>query len=136
MDISNYDVNLKINYNDNDGYRKSLRTVFQMSSSNMKPDLESDIDDETRDELLYDELSTSKVLEYVFKHTQHHHLFQRLYDEAAALMFSTDRNIGMTVLFSYDYLVLFHSCICEFLNTEQLDENGPNYVSLQKKLLD
>jgi len=136
MDISNYDVDLKINYNDNHGYRKSLRTLFQMNSPDMIPDLESDIDDETRDELLYDELSTSKVLEYVFKGTQKHYLFQRLYDGAAALMFSTDRNIGMTVLFSYDYLVLFHSCVCEFLNTGQLDENGSNYVSLRKKLLD
>jgi hypothetical protein len=134
MQTNEYDTNVLIQYNNNTEYRKSLRTLFRMNTS--ATDLNIDIDEETRDEMLYDDLSTSTVLEYVFNQTKHHILFQRLYDGAATLMFSTDRNIGMTVLFSYDYLVLFHPCICEFLNTANLDENGSNYVSLRKKLLD
>ena len=128
-----YDTNMPIQYDNNAEYRESLRAWIHMTTSGT-PDL--DLDDETRDELLYDELSTSTVLEYVFSQTKNHILFQRLYDGAASFMFSTDRNIGMTVLFSYDYLVLFHPCICEFLNNANLDENGPNYVSLRKKLFD
>jgi hypothetical protein len=134
MQTNEYDTNLLIQYNNNTEYRKSLRTLFRMNTS--ATDLDVDIDEETRDEMLYDELSTSTVLEYVFMQTKHHRLFQHLYDGAASLMFSMNRNIGMTVLFSYDYLVLFHPCICEFLKTENLDENGTNYVSLRKKLFD
>ena len=56
----------------------------------------------------------SAAMDEIYEKTKHLEQFQSLYISAAALMFSTDPNIGLAVLFSYDYFSLFHTCIQAF----------------------
>jgi len=74
----------------------------------------SDLDDETLDEYNYDEHSVSVFIDRVSALTIHIPLFQTLYDAAAAKMFSTDREIGIAILLSYDYLAVFYPLITLF----------------------
>jgi len=94
------------------------------------------IDEETRDELTYDEKTVSSVMDELFTLTKDHALFQKLYDSAAEKMFSTDRDIGMAVLFSFDYLPFFYKCLVVFLKTPyEFTETNAHYVSLWKKIV-
>jgi hypothetical protein len=96
---------------------------------------EYDIDDETLDEMNYDEMTISKTMDLLYQFTQENEMFQKLYDLAAARMISTDRLIGQAVLFSYDYLPLFHQCLASFFNDEEpFDNNNTYYLELSKKL--
>jgi len=84
-------------------------TVIRVKNDD-KEDRDKD-EEETLDELDYDETIASAFLDSVYEKTRHIPEFQQLYDLAAACMFSTDREIGMAVLFSYDYFGLFHSLL-------------------------
>jgi hypothetical protein len=79
------------------------------------------LDIETYDELLYDNASSKKTMDEIFKKTYSIPAFKKLYTKAAALFFSTDPEIGMSVLLCYDYLYLFIECLNE------LDNNPNNY---------
>ena len=128
-------------YTSNREYRQCLRRVLNMDADNYKDsiqDLENalhdDFDEETRDEMEYDDASASKVMDAIFAATQNHPLFQELYELAAARMMSTDRNIGLAVLFSYDFLALFHACILVFTeDPTKFTENCATYTTLRKQ---
>ena len=78
------------------------------------------LDDETRDEISYDDNSASIVLDTIFDMTKQNTLFNTLYLDAAAKMISLDPSIGIAVLFSYDYFELFHKCIVVFIQNPVL----------------
>jgi hypothetical protein len=93
--------------------------------------------DETMDELDYDEESASKSLNSIYEKTKEITEFQHLYDLAAACMFSTDREIGLAVLFSYDYFHLFINVLQNVLHEKNvlqnvLHENVLQNVPIQK----
>jgi hypothetical protein len=89
------------------------------------------LDDETRDEISYDDNSANKTLDYVFELTKLHPLFNTVYLSAAAKMISTDTSIGIAVLFSYDYFEEFHKCIVLFIQTPELfTEDCLEYIAL------
>ena len=71
----------------------------------------SQLDDETIDENQYEESKVSAFLDTVYRKTMHDPLFQQLYDLAAAKMISMDREIGLAVLLSYDFLGVFYDCL-------------------------
>jgi hypothetical protein len=94
------------------------------------------MDEESRDELMYDDNAVIKVMGNIYHLTRDNLLFQKLYDLGAEKMISTDREIGQAVLFSYDYLPLFHKCLAGFLrNPDGFDENNEFYVALLKKIV-
>lgn len=129
-----YNLNLDVTYENNEQYRATLRRLFYMDVSNCL--IDESFDDETRDELMYDENSVNAVMDELFCMTARFPLFQNLYDCAAAKMISTDRTIGQAVLFSYDYLSLFHRCLASFIQSpETFDENNEYYVALLKKIV-
>jgi hypothetical protein len=129
-------------YNDTD-YRKCIRTIFKMNEEKMKSQLNklydlSDMDPITIDEYMIDVPLMENAMKLLFNATSKHKLFCNLYDLAAAKMFSTNREIGQSILFSYDYVYLFHPCVCIFLTSpNQFNENLEYYnelvVTLQKK---
>jgi len=130
-----YDITYKVDYLDNSGYRESLRRVFQMDVSNITN--VDDLDDESRDEILYDERSISKCLDFVFEKTKSIPAFAELYLIGAGRMLSSDPEIGLAVVFSYDYFALFHLCLCDFF--AKPDKNNemttnPNYTKLRNKI--
>jgi hypothetical protein len=109
----NFDINIE--YFENNSYRQCLREVMNMDVSQMTfEQYKDELDDETKDELLIDEKQMSAAMDDIYEKTKKLESFQSLYSSAAALMFSTDPNIGLAVLFSYDYFSVFHMCIQAF----------------------
>jgi len=130
-----FNIDTDISYQSNEQYRATLRRMFYMDVSMCALTLES-IDEETRDELTYDEATVSSVMDELFDMTKNHALFQYLYDAAAGKMLSTNRDIGQAVLFSYDYLPLFHKCLASFIRSpSDFNESNPYYVALSKKIV-
>lgn len=113
----NFDIT-HVSYTDDDEYRDVVRTLFGFVS---------DDDD--------DDSSIAKVLDWVFTQTKHHPLFQTVYIKAASFMISENPETGLTILFAYDYLPLFHSMLLAFHTLgDKFDENHVAYVNLHKKL--
>ena len=127
-----YNTNLtQIQYTNDIEYRECLRQLFHMTY--MKND--DEIDAVTQDENNYDSESATKAMDYIYHMTKEYVPFQNLYDIAASKMFSTDREIGLAVLFSYDYMSLFHDCILTFIKTpNEFDENNKAYCALHLKI--
>ena len=135
-----YPVDIFIEYNSTREYRASLRKLFSMDAKNYVDKInlikQSEIlDEETEDELAYDEESSSKIMDYVFEKTKENSGFDKLYELAAGRMFSTDRTIGLAVLFSYDYLQHFHVCLVEYFKVIPEDITTISSYNNLKKLL-
>jgi hypothetical protein len=130
-----YPTNLTLSYTNDEEYRKSIRNLFQMKSDSYPDIVHSDIDEVSRDELEYDENSAYSAMEYVFENTRNVPIFIAMYEQAASFMFSTDINIGMAVLFSYDYLLLFHNCLREYFASVSRNDGPFTIENEQCKLL-
>jgi hypothetical protein len=130
-----FNIEMQVLYQSNTEYRAELRKMFYMDVSPCALDIEH-LDFETRDELEYDENKISSVMDDLFLLTKGNAWFQKLYDSAAEKMFSTNREIGQAVLFSYDYLPLFHKCLASFIkDPSTFDETNEFYVALSKKIV-
>ena len=120
-----------ITYIDDQSYRQCLRDLFFMNSH-----IQEDLDEITQDEQNYDIDAANKAMDYIYAQTKDNIHFQNLYDCAAAKMFSTDREIGLAVLFSYDYMKYFHSCVVDYLEDPiHFDDTNEHYVTLYKKIV-
>jgi len=124
-----------IQYSDNKGYRDALRTAFSMRTEVVDEDHLNHLDQETADEQNYDEQAAFAAMETVYQSTKNYPLFQELHELAAALMFSTDPQIGIAVLFSYDYLYLYYPLLIDLMtdSTKIIDSN-PHYITLKNKI--
>lgn len=126
-------------YETDQEYRAFLRKVIQMDPTKFyeTEDIYCDPTDpkvspETIDEYNYDSDAVAKYLDKVYTDTKDHPEFQRLYQFAAALMFSENPEIGLAVLMSYDYLACFHNSYCNFITapTEWKAESDEFYMRL------
>jgi hypothetical protein len=120
-------------YSNTNEYRKEMRRIFCMNSSNY-PHIDNSIDSESRDELEYDEKTMSAALDRIYTKTRDHPLFKDIYEKAAGCMLSTDPEIGLAVLCSYDYLDVFIPCYREYMLTSVFDTTSIYYVSLFNKV--
>ena len=109
-------------YNSDKEYRAFLRQIIQMDpakfyeTEEIKCDpTDPKVSEETIDEYNYDGVAVSKYLDKVYDSTKDRKEFQRLYTAAAALMFSEKPDIGLAVLFSYDYLACFYHIYTNYL---------------------
>lgn len=100
-------------YTNDQEYRQCLRRVFNMTLRIN----EHEIDDHSFDEINFDEAATTKAMDYVYDKTCHHPFFKQLYLLAASKMFSLDSGIGLAVVFSYDYFMLFHKCFSYYMQS-------------------
>jgi hypothetical protein len=130
-----------LNYHDNKTYRNNLRQLFFIDSTDVLKELSksyenlADLDEETLDELTVDMTKMESTMGVLYEITKDDPLFQKLYDLAAARMFSVDRKIGQSILFSYDYLYLFHSLLyLRFFEPDQCNENHEIYLYLVRIL--
>jgi|SaaInlV_150m_DNA_4_1039716.scaffolds.fasta_scaffold42573_2 hypothetical protein len=122
-----------IMYNDTAQYRESLRKLFSMNKANY-PAVSDDVDVESKDELEYDDDATSRALTHIYSNTKEHPLFKRFYSKAAEFMFSTEYDIGLTILCSYDYLDVFIPCYREYMLTGVFKTSSIHYMKLYEKL--
>lgn len=129
-----YPTDIEISYNTTREYRESLRRLFSMSRMKY-PDILPDIDDESRDELEYDDDAAIVAMDFVAAKTQGHPIFKELYLMAAARMLSTNEETGLSILFSYDYLELFHYCFVSFcISPGDFDNTNRGVIELTKRL--
>ena len=129
-----YPMQLNIQYSTDQEYRKCLRDVFQMDSTQFPDVKDMDLDQVTADEMMYDEKAASRTMKHVFENTFQHKDFILLYEKAASFMFSIDTNIGLTILFGYDYLDLFHPLLSGFFSN--MDNKTLSSMSEYKLLYD
>ena len=122
-------------YKDTNGYRDMLRVVFKMDRNKVSHEgilTQSDFDDESWDELVYDSDSMKNAMDTIYGLTEDHPLFAELYEIAAAQMISTDPTIGHAVLMSYDYYYMYHACLCAFFRSpETFNEKSDCYLKLK-----
>lgn len=119
-----------MNYQNDKEYRECIRQFCQM---NCIDDM-SDIDDITRDENLYDSIAIQNKMDIIYEKTKECPFFNSLYDLAAGLMFSTDRQIGICVLLSYDYFCHFYTIYMLYETVGDDIEKEDCYLVLKNKL--
>ena len=127
-------------YKDNYTYRNMLRTAFKMDKNKVNEGAglltESDMDDESWDEFVYDSGSLKRAMDLIFELTENHPLFAELYEIAAAQMISTDPTIGHAVLMSYDYYYMYHNCLCAFIQSPYaFTEKSDCYLKLKRAFM-
>lgn len=124
-----YNTEVLVQYTTNLEYRRCLRDVFRMNIQARTKELRNQygdkwdtFEDETQDELLFDERAATRVIAFLYDLTQDIPEFRELYLKVAATMISEDINLGLVILLSYDYFADFHQCLVSFLTS---DSNGP-----------
>jgi len=126
-----YNLCIDVSYNDNFTYRAKFREFVNMDIS--KINLDSSMDQESYDELLFDSEEMSSCLTEIYSITKTNILFKELYAIGASKMLSEDEEIGLCVLFSYDYFYLFFLCLVDFQNGS-FNKNNTNYITLKNKI--
>ncbi len=129
-----YNIDYQVDYNDNRSYRNCIRQVFSMNIDRTDSKW-TGIDEESTDELLYDENTINVTMDILYSKTQSIPHFQSLYDLAAAKMISTDRSIGFAMLFSYNYFFFFHVTLRDFLsNPSVFNESYTSFASYKNMM--
>ena len=126
----------------NNQYRHFIRKLFNMDltsvieeNNHIQEHNQETWDEETTDEMLYDNNSATNFMDFIEKETKYNTLFKSLYEKAAARMFSTDLGIGLAVLLSYDYIHFFHNCLIDYFNNARtLEATNPHFIALNKLL--
>ena len=118
-----YPIQLTIEYSNNTEYRHCLRKLFKMNPINYPDISEMNLDEITKDEQSYDLDAANITMDYILEITKTIPEVINLYEKTASFMFSTDPNIGLTIMLGYDYLDLFHQLIIKIvsgISTEEL----------------
>jgi hypothetical protein len=135
-----YRVEVPVQYTNSTEYRQCCRDLFEMNAEAYQKniaDIEShnqeELDPETRDEMAYDESAINSMMDYVLECTKDVPELMDLYKMAAGTMISEDVGIGLAVLFSYDYLQLFHLCLVDFYS-DRFNPGSEHYKRLYARL--
>lgn len=119
----------ELEYTSDSEYRALFRKLSEMDISTI--DIDPCIDEVTKDEILYDDNAVITLTSKIWEATKNNEDFCELYQLSAGAMFSTDLEIGIVVLFAYDYLRLFYPIIYEYSLHPNMDvDTHPNYDKL------
>ena len=128
-----------ISYSDDIEYRAAIRQLFSMSDASLidasliDASLIDDIDQVSLDENNYDPDASQRMLDIIYAKTRNIPIFQRIYICTAGFMLSEDPEIGLAVLFSYDYLAVFHPVLCDFFK-DSSNTDSTTYKTLYDKI--
>ena len=130
-------------YSTNKEYRQTLRKFFKMNVESIEHELnkqmsdgDCEYDDESYDEALYDSEAVDRSMTYIIQKTANNHLFDELYELAAAKLFSTDKPSGLCILLSYDFFQEFYTLWMLYdMNESALTSSSAAFVTLKTKLL-
>jgi len=124
-------------YSNNKEYRKAVRLFFVMNVENIKVDIDQyKYDEETEDELLFDESAISTGMTQILEKTTGNTLFDELYSLAAAQMISLDKETGLCILLSYDYFYHFLNVWNVYLeNPAEFSEKNVYFIILKNRLV-
>jgi hypothetical protein len=124
-------------YNNNEEYRKALQELCFLRYPDTFPsgDYPEGTDPECCHEMTYDLENMTYALDFVWHNTRRESLFMDLYKLAAVEMMTEDLEVGLAILFSYDYLMYFYPVFREYMVlNEQFNERHPLYMLLKQKL--
>ena len=128
-----YPVHMQIQYGTNEQYRVCFRQLCNMKPMVLDMSL-VELDEETMDEQDFDMDAASKTVDLIWEQTKTQVSFLRLYEKAAAIMISEDREIGLAIMVSYDYLDVFHPCFCEFIRDPiNFSEDNACYLAVLER---
>jgi hypothetical protein len=134
-----YQLSYDPQYENNFQYRQCLRDVFSMDVTKNPPkwnQMDPDLDEETKDELVYEGGAISIGMDYIYNATKENTALKQLYLDAAALMLSQNPDIGMSILFAYDYFTDFHNCLRVFFkNPSMFSETTPEFQKIKKMIV-
>lgn len=123
-------------YSNNKEYRELLRIFFNMDTSNIESEIKYlNYDDETYDELLFDEIAVSNSMTNIFEKTKGNILFDELYILASAKMFSTNKETGLCILLSYDFFYDFYKLWNSYIDNNFISKTNEYYILLQNRLV-
>jgi hypothetical protein len=89
-------------------------------------DIEYDNDDNDND------LKINNALKELYKRIKYCEQLTKCMLKLAGKYMTTNEEFGLMLLFSYDYMYLTHICICEYLETCDIDNE--NITNLEKAL--
>jgi hypothetical protein len=122
-------------YSNNKEYRYAIRKFFNMNIDKIKVEIKQyAYDEETEDELLFDETAMSTGMTNILKKTIGNSLFDELYSLAAAQMISLDKETGLCILLSYDYFYDFSNVWNAYLeNPNEFSEKNAFFILLKNR---
>lgn len=134
-----------MNYYNSRTYRLCILRAFNIHDSNDEfynlSETERDCDSDSEEETdifndLYNNEAITRGFDYVFESTKNNPAFQDLYKTAAGKqLLSEEADLGMVLLFAYDYFPLFHKCLYVFFNNNgEFTNTTDEYVKLKNKL--
>jgi hypothetical protein len=124
-------------YTDNIEYRKVLQELCFLRYPDTFPagDYPEGTDPELCHEMTYDLENMTYALDFIWHNTRQQSLFVELYKLAAVEMMTEDLEVGLAILFSYDYLRYFYPVFREYMIlNERFDEHHPFYIRLKRIL--
>jgi len=123
-------------YSSNKQYRQAIRQFFQMNVDAIEAEIKQyHYDEETHDELLFDEKAMSAGMKNILEKTTGNRLFDELYSLAAAQMISMDKETGLCILLSYDYFCDFSNVWNAYLeNPDDFSEANTYFILLKNRL--
>lgn len=126
-----YNHNHDVVYTNDEEYRKQLSIVFQTN----QVDCGSEID-----ENLYDSDTMNNGMDYLYETTQNNVFFLELYTKSSETLFVENLEIGLVVMFSYDYFDTFHKLLRLYIQNPDTfclqidDESTTIYNNLLNKI--
>jgi hypothetical protein len=79
----------------------------------------------------FNEERINNCIHEIYKKIKNYDEIKPLMKNMASYFFSDDCELGILIMFSYDYLEYTHPCICEFLETGIISENKLNKLKIQ-----
>lgn len=124
---------LSVTYSNNKEYRQAIRDFCHMNTIvvDFQPDT---YDEETYDEWQYDMDAMKQSMDIIYEMTKENPHWNVLYLKAAGRFLSTHHEIGLSVLFSYDYFSKFVDCWNWFLEGKEFNRNTQCYITLHDAL--
>jgi hypothetical protein len=115
-----YNYKIAVEYKNNKEYRECFRKTFGLDSEQILNNLRSkyadfeSFEDETKDELMFDEPKVNEIMGEILDKTLYIDEFRELYLKTAGLVISNIPDIGLAVLLAYDYYYEFHAVLAEY----------------------
>jgi len=132
----NFNIVMPI-YNNNSEYRECLRTLCFLRYPETFPegDFPEGTDPESCHEMTYDIENMTYALDFIWQNTKIHPRFSELYKMAAVEMITEDLEVGLAILFSYDYLCYFYPIFRDYMvYNKHFDESNLYYIMLKQQL--
>ena len=76
----------------------------------------------------FDEEKINNCINKIYEKIKNYDELKPILKKLAGFFFSEDCELGMLLMFSYDYLEHAHPCMCEFLETGEISDDKLNKV--------